>query len=97
MGMSDMGMEHQGSENQQDDLSRVRHSLAHVLAPAVLKLNPGTTLGFGPPIRHGFYYDFTPAKLQLCPLPKRLSGRSPRCHIQADSDPHSSQVSRRWR
>ena len=53
-----MGMEHQGSENPQDDLYRVRHSLAHVLAQAILKLRPGTTLGFGPPIDDGFYYDF---------------------------------------
>ena len=41
-----------------DDLYRVRHSLAHVLAQAVLELRPGSTLGFGPPIDDGFYYDF---------------------------------------
>lgn len=39
-------------------LFRIRHSLAHVLAQAVLELRPGTTLGFGPPIEDGFYYDF---------------------------------------
>ena len=43
---------------QQDDLYRLRHSLAHVLAMAVLELRPGSTLGFGPPIDDGFYYDF---------------------------------------
>lgn len=41
-----------------DELYRVRHSLAHVLAQAVLQLRPGSTLGFGPPIADGFYYDF---------------------------------------
>jgi threonyl-tRNA synthetase len=41
-----------------DDLHRIRHSLAHVLAQAVLQLRPGSTLGFGPPIDDGFYYDF---------------------------------------
>ncbi len=41
-----------------DRLHRIRHSLAHVLAQAVLELRPGTTLGFGPPIADGFYYDF---------------------------------------
>ncbi|MBI4822372.1 MAG: threonine--tRNA ligase [Deltaproteobacteria bacterium] len=41
-----------------DELFRIRHSLAHVLAQAVLELRPGTTLGFGPAIRDGFYYDF---------------------------------------
>ena len=41
-----------------DALYRLRHSLAHVLAQAVLDLRPGSTLGFGPPIDDGFYYDF---------------------------------------
>ena len=41
-----------------DELYRIRHSLAHVLAQAVLELRPGSTLGFGPPIKDGFYYDF---------------------------------------
>ena len=39
-------------------LYRIRHSLSHVLAQAVLELRPGSTLGFGPPIADGFYYDF---------------------------------------
>ncbi|MFN7142474.1 MAG: threonine--tRNA ligase [Myxococcota bacterium] len=39
-------------------LHRIRHSLSHVLAQAVLELRPGSTLGFGPPIADGFYYDF---------------------------------------
>jgi len=37
---------------------RMRHSLSHVLAQAVQEIRPGTTLGFGPPIQNGFYYDF---------------------------------------
>ena len=41
-----------------DALYRLRHSLAHVLAQAVLEARPGSTLGFGPPIADGFYYDF---------------------------------------
>ena len=41
-----------------DDLYKLRHSLAHVLAMAVQDLRPGTKLGFGPPIADGFYYDF---------------------------------------
>ena len=35
-----------------------RHSTAHVLAQAVLDLYPGATFAIGPPIEHGFYYDF---------------------------------------
>tara|TARA_B110000971_G_scaffold183734_1_gene191256 strand:- start:1312 stop:3192 length:1881 start_codon:yes stop_codon:yes gene_type:complete len=45
-------------EIEKDDLYKVRHSLAHVLAQAVLEIRPGSTLGFGPPISDGFYYDF---------------------------------------
>lgn len=44
--------------NEKDQLYRLRHSLAHVLAQAVIDLRPGSTLGFGPPIADGFYYDF---------------------------------------
>ena len=39
-------------------LYRIRHSLAHVMAQAVLEMREGSTLGFGPPIDDGFYYDF---------------------------------------
>lgn len=49
--------EHAG-EQAVDDLYRIRHSLAHVLAQAVLEVRPGATLGFGPPIKDGLYYDF---------------------------------------
>lgn len=40
------------------DLYTIRHSLAHILAQAVLEIRPGSKLGFGPPIDDGFYYDF---------------------------------------
>ncbi|MBK9178453.1 MAG: threonine--tRNA ligase [Acidimicrobiales bacterium] len=36
----------------------LRHSTAHVLAQAVLALFPGARFAIGPPIEHGFYYDF---------------------------------------
>ncbi len=39
-------------------LDRIRHSLAHLLAAAVLKKFPDAKLGIGPVIEHGFYYDF---------------------------------------
>ena len=54
-----MSFEHQGEFRTEDEqLYRIRHSLAHVLAQAVLQFRPGSTLGFGPPIKDGFYYDF---------------------------------------
>ncbi len=39
-------------------LEEVRHSAAHVLAAAVLRLYPETQLDIGPPTDSGFYYDF---------------------------------------
>ena len=39
------------------DLSTVRHSLAHILAMAILKRDPGATLGTGPSTEDGFFYD----------------------------------------
>ncbi len=42
-----------------EGLHTIRHSTAHVLAQAVLSLFPGATFAIGPPIEHGFYYDFS--------------------------------------
>ncbi len=36
----------------------LRHSAAHLLAAAVLELFPNVKLGIGPPIDHGFFYEF---------------------------------------
>ena len=51
-------MDHSPPPSGDSELYKIRHSLAHVLAQAVLELRPGSTLGFGPPIDDGFYYDF---------------------------------------
>jgi len=40
------------------DLYRIRHSLAHIMAQAVLEKFPGAKIAIGPPIDYGFYYDF---------------------------------------
>ncbi|WP_043445051.1 threonine--tRNA ligase [Arthrobacter sp. L77] len=39
-------------------LEVLRHSAAHVMAQAVQQLRPGATLGIGPYITDGFYFDF---------------------------------------
>lgn len=39
-------------------LYTIRHSTTHVMAQAVLELFPGATFAIGPPVEHGFYYDF---------------------------------------
>ena len=41
-------------------LEEIRHSTAHILATAVLRLYPDTKLDIGPPTDSGFYYDFDP-------------------------------------
>jgi len=47
------------------DLERIRHSAAHVLATALLKIWPEAQLAAGPPVETGFYYDID--------LPHRIS------------------------
>ena len=41
-----------------DEIYRLRHSTAHVLANAVLDFFPDAKVAIGPPIAEGFYYDF---------------------------------------
>lgn len=41
-----------------DQLYKIRHSLAHIMAQAVLEHYPKAKMGFGPPVDNGFYYDF---------------------------------------
>ncbi|MFM7103071.1 MAG: threonine--tRNA ligase, partial [Verrucomicrobiota bacterium] len=43
---------------QMNELMRLRHSSAHILAAAVLRLWPDARLDIGPPTEEGFYYDF---------------------------------------
>jgi len=46
------------TEDSDEGRAIIRHSAAHVMAQAVLSLYPGATFAIGPPIEHGFYYDF---------------------------------------
>lgn len=57
--------------NSEEKMHKVRHSLAHIMAMAVLKKFPEAKLGIGPVIENGFYYDFLlPDKLSETDLPK---------------------------
>src|SRR5256885_6420094 len=47
------------------DIERLRHSTAHVLATAILKIWPEAQFAAGPPVENGFYYDVD--------LPHRIS------------------------
>ncbi len=44
--------------HENDQLHRIRHSTAHMMAHAVLEKFPDAKIAIGPPIEHGFYYDF---------------------------------------
>src|SRR5476649_2866064 len=43
--------------HQMTDLERLRHSAAHVLATAILRIWPEAQFAAGPPVETGFYYD----------------------------------------
>jgi threonyl-tRNA synthetase len=51
-------LETEGVDELQAHRNAMRHSAAHVMADAVLKLFPKAKMGIGPPIENGFYYDF---------------------------------------
>jgi threonyl-tRNA synthetase len=46
-----------GQRAQMTDIERLRHSAAHVLATAILKIWPDAQFAAGPPVENGFYYD----------------------------------------
>ncbi len=43
--------------NRMTELERIRHSCAHVMATAILRLWPDAQFAAGPPVENGFYYD----------------------------------------
>jgi threonyl-tRNA synthetase len=49
--------ERSNSEPRMTELERIRHSCAHVLATAILKIWPEAQFAAGPPVENGFYYD----------------------------------------
>lgn len=53
------------TEKDPEALGVLRHSCAHVMARAIMRLFPDVSLAFGPTINNGFYYDFD--------VPKKLS------------------------
>src|SRR5258708_33067290 len=53
-----MSEKYEPKHKMDESLYKIRHSMAHILAEAVLQIRPKAQLGFGPPIRTGFYYDF---------------------------------------
>ncbi len=59
------------TERDPEALSVLRHSCAHVMARAVMRLYDGVSLAFGPTTGSGFYYDFDlPHKISEDDFPK---------------------------
>jgi threonyl-tRNA synthetase len=61
----------------ENDIDKIRHSLAHLLAIAVKAKYPEAKLGIGPTIENGFYYDFdfgttVPPESELLDLEKDM-------------------------
>src|SRR5436190_2362002 len=46
-----------GDREKMTELERIRHSAAHVLATAILRIWPDAQFAAGPPVENGFYYD----------------------------------------
>ncbi len=49
---------HPVDDPKQTFIYKLRHSLAHIMAQAVLEIRPKAKMAFGPPVEFGFYYDF---------------------------------------
>lgn len=57
------------NKSEVEKLNNIRHSLAHLLAAAVLELYPQAKRTIGPAIDNGFYFDFGDLKISDADLP----------------------------
>lgn len=48
----------EAGQAEKEQLYKLRHSAAHIMAEAVLGIYPDAKIAIGPPIDTGFYYDF---------------------------------------
>jgi threonyl-tRNA synthetase len=59
------------TDKDKEALAVLRHSCAHIMARAVLRLFPGAQLAFGPALENGFYYDIdSPTPIREEDLPR---------------------------
>ena len=58
-------LDHSSSDATDALRHRMRHSAAHVMADAVLRIFPEAKMGIGPPTQDGFYYDFDVSRPSL--------------------------------
>ncbi len=75
---------------QNEKLETLRHSAAHIMAAAVVKLFPGTKVAIGPSIEDGFYYDFD---LPTTLIPEDLDKITATMHeLLAEDTPFTKEV-----
>jgi threonyl-tRNA synthetase len=53
-----------------NNIEKIRHSLAHILAGVVKEMYPEAKIGVGPAVDNGFYYDFDNINISETDLPK---------------------------
>jgi threonyl-tRNA synthetase len=51
--------------DQSEELIKMRHSMAHIMASAIQKLWPEAKFGIGPAVDNGFYYDIDLDKIKI--------------------------------
>jgi len=72
------------TDRDSEALELIRHDAAHVMAEAVMELYPGTKVTIGPPIEHGFYYDFEfPPEVKVGEEDLERIEAAMRAHIEA--------------
>jgi threonyl-tRNA synthetase len=54
----------------ENNIEKIRHSLAHILAGVVKEMYPEAKIGVGPAVDNGFYYDFDNINISETDLPK---------------------------
>jgi threonyl-tRNA synthetase len=72
---------------------RIRHSAAHIMAEAVMKIFPEAEIAIGPPTDDGFYYDFS-VERPFTPEDLEAIGASMRESVAADTAFEQTELSR---
>src|SRR5437899_731789 len=79
------------------DIERLRHSTAHVLATAILKIWPGAQFAAGPPVDNGFYYDVDLSHRRLHRSLRRAACQAHRKHRRVQAHQRRKRLLQRRR
>jgi len=72
-----------------DKIVKIRHSLAHLLASAIMESYPKTKLGIGPAIDNGFYYDMDFSEVRKVNPKSQNTNHKPFDSAQGEQIPNS--------